>query len=68
MGILWEVELFDQVFPVFVLVFRVVLFAAGVEGIYCSDTSDQGQVLSQKVLIHGDMEYVGAKDSQEVDA
>ena len=35
----FEVELFNQVLPVFVPVLRIVLFAAGVKRIRCSDTS-----------------------------
>ena len=57
----FEVELFNQVFPVFVAVLRVVLFAACIECICGSDTSVQGKILGQKVLVHRDVYLMGAK-------
>ena len=50
-----EVELIDQVFPVFVAILRIVLFSASIECIGRPDTPIQREILSQKVLIHGDV-------------
>ena len=42
-------------------VLRVILLAACVERIRCSDTSVQGKILGQKVLVHRSVYLVGTK-------
>ncbi|MEN9555428.1 MAG: hypothetical protein RLZZ232_1714, partial [Planctomycetota bacterium] len=55
-----EIKLLNEVFPVFVTVFRIVLFPARVKGIRGADASVQRQVLGQKVLIHRHVKFMRA--------
>src|SRR6056300_956957 len=49
----FEIKFFHQVLPVFMLIFGVVLFAAGIESIGCTNATVQSEILGKEVLIHG---------------
>lgn len=62
----FEVEGIDEEFPVFVTGFRIVFLTAGIERIRRADSAIQREILGEEMLVHRDVELMGAEIRRRV--